>query len=183
VAIPQPETVKPEEQTTMRMTIINQSSDLKTLGARLFGTDTALESALAGLQRLNPHVDFSRMEAGTVILVPEQAGLRDGESASVSGSAFQSFESEVRAGVKGIAARVSSGRKSRLAQQEDFSTLLELEGVKNLFDNDAELKTELEVALQTFKNDQQATKESESLLKVLQEQSTRELAGLGKLMS
>ena len=166
----------------MRMIVINQSTDLKTLGARLFGTDSVRESALAGLQRLNPHVDFTRIEPGTVILVPEQAGLRDGESASVSGTAFEAFAVQARSAVEDIAAHVRSGHDSRLAQQKDFAALLNLQALKGLFESDPDVKTELDAAQETFKNDQQAAKDSESLLTVLQEQSALELAGLEKLL-
>lgn len=166
----------------MRMIVINQSTDLKTLGARLFGTDSVRESALAGLQRLNPHVNFTRIEPGTVILVPEQAGLRDGESASVSGAAFEAFAVQARSAVEDIAAHVRSGHDSRLAQQKDFATLLKSPALQRLFDSDPDLRKELDVVQQIFKDDQLAAKDSESLLKALQEQSALELAGLGKLL-
>ena len=166
----------------MRMIVINQNTDLKALGARLFGIDSARESALAGLQRLNPHVNFDRMEPGTVILVPEQAGLRDGESVSVSGTAFEAFAVQARSAVEGIAAHVRSGHENRLAQQKDFAALLKSPALKRLFESDPDLKKEFDAAQQTFKDDQQAAKESDSLLKALQEQSALELAGLGKLL-
>ena len=167
----------------MRMIVIIRSTDLKTLGARIFGTDSARESALAGLQRLNPHVDFTRIDPGTVILVPEQAGLRDSESASVSGAAFEAFAVQARTAVEDIAAHVRSGHENRLAQQKDFAALLKSPPLQRLFDSDPDQRKEFDAAQQTFKDDQQAAKDSDSLLKALQEQSALELAGLGKLMS
>lgn len=166
----------------MRMIVVKQSTDLQALGARLFGANALSEGALHGLQRLNPHVDFARIESGTVVLVPEQAGLREGQSASVGGAAFEVFSEQARTALDEIAARVRSGHEARLAQQKDFGALLTSRTLKELLNADPDLKSELDVAQQVFKDDRQAAKESETLLKTLQEQSAIELAALGKLV-
>lgn len=167
----------------MRMTVINQNTDLTTLGVRLFSTDTARESTLAGLQRLNPHVDFTRIEPGTVILVPDQAGLRDGESASVGGTAYDAFAAQALSSVEDSAARVRAGHTNRLAQQKELATLLKSPSLRRLLESDPDLKNELDAVQQLFKDDQQAAKDADAMLKLLQEQLALELAGLGELIS
>jgi hypothetical protein len=164
----------------MRMIVIKQGTDLQALGARLLGA--AREGALQSLQRLNPHVDFKRIEPGTVVLVPEQPGLREGESASVGGEAFGAFSEQARAALEATATRVRSGHEARLAQQKDVAAVLKSPALKRLLEADPDLKKELDAALQVFKDDQQAAKESEKLLKTLQDESAVELAALGKLI-
>lgn len=166
----------------MRMIVIKQSTDLQALGARLLGAGGASESALQSLQRLNPHVDFNRIEPGTVLLVTEQPGLREGESASVGGEAFEAFSEQVRAVLEATASRVRSGHEARLAQQKDVAAVLKSPALKKLLESDPDLKKELDAALQVFKDDQRAAKESEKLLKTLQDQSAAELASLTQLL-
>ena len=167
----------------MRIVVTNRDTpDLQALGARLFGAGTAREGALQELQRLNPHVDFNRIEPGTVVLVPEQPGLRSGKSASVGGEAFEAFSEQARAALEATASRVRSGHEARLAQQKDVAAVLKSPALKRLLESDPDLKKERDAALQVFQEDLQAAKESESLLKALQGQSALELAGLGKLL-
>lgn len=172
----------------MRIIVIKQGTDLQALGARLFGAgptregnrEAAREAGLQSLQRLNPHVDFKRIEPGTVMLVPEQPGLRETETASVGGEAFEAFSEQVREALKATAARVGSGHEARLAQQRDFTAVLKSPALRRLLNPD--LEKELAAALQVFKDDQQAAKESELRLEALREQSDAELAILGKLI-
>ena len=167
----------------MRMIVIKQRTDLQALGAQLLGAGAAREGALQSLQRLNPHVDFKqRIEPGTVVLVPEQPGLREGESASVGGEAFESFSEQVRAALEATASRVRSGHEARLAQQKDVVAVLKSPALKKMLESDPDLKKDLDAALQVIKDDQQAAKESEKLLKTLQDQSAAELASLTQLL-
>ena len=166
----------------MRMIVIKQGTDMQALALRVLGSGAAREGAVQGLQRLNPHIDFNRIEPGSVVLVPDQPGAREGESASVSGEAFAAFSEQAKAAVDGAVARVRSGHEARLAEQKDVATVLKAPTLKRLLEADPDLKKELDAALQGFKDDQQAAKESERSMKILQDQVTAELAALGKLL-
>jgi len=166
----------------MRMIVIKQATDLPALGARLLGAGAAHEGALQGLQRLNPHVDFGRLEPGTVLLVPDQPGLCAGESRSVSGEAFDAFEEQVNASVNAAVARVRSGHEALAAQRQEVAALLKSAAVRRLIESDPDLKQELDAAAQVFKQDQQQAKEAEKTMQLLQEQAKAELAALAKLL-
>ncbi|MBI3529361.1 MAG: hypothetical protein HY067_15505 [Betaproteobacteria bacterium] len=166
----------------MRMIIIKQGTDLQTLGTRLLGNADGKEVTLQHLQQLNPHVDFQRIEPGTVLLVPDQPGLKKDESISVSGQAFDAFRDQVSASVEAATTRVRHGYEALASQRSDVNAVLKTAAVKRLLESDPELKAQLEEAAKTFKQDQAAAKASESTLKSLQDDAAAELAALAKLL-
>lgn len=114
--------------------------------------------------------------------MPEQPGLRSGESASVGGGAFAAFSEQARAALEATASRLRSGHEARRAQQKDVAAVLKSPALKRLLESDPDLKKALDAALLVFQEDQQAAKESEKLLKALQDQAAIELAALVKLI-
>lgn len=167
----------------MRMIVIDKGTDLTGLTTRLLGTGGASESAVQNLQRLNPHLDLNRLAPGAVVLVPDQPGLRDGESTSVGGDSFASFAQAASAALDLAAARVRSGHDARLAEQKDVQAVLKSPAVRRVLENDPDLKTQLEALAQGFKDDQQAAKDSDKAMKALLAESAAELAMLAKLLA
>lgn len=166
----------------MRMIVIKQGMELNALGAQLFDSGALREGALAGLQRLNPQADFARLEPGTVLLVPEQAGLREAETSSIGGDAFGALAEQVRVSVGAVVARVQSGHKVRLAQQKEAAEVLESLALPPLLEPGFDLGKELNAALQVFEEDLQQATEAETLLQMLPEELAAELAALRKLL-
>lgn len=166
----------------MRIIVIKQATDLQALGARFAGNASARESGLEQLQRLNPHVDFRRIEPGTVLLVPD-AGVKKGESISVGGQAFEAFREQVQSSLGAAAVQVRQGHQVLADQRQAFSALTKTAAVKRLLDADPDLKPQLAAATAVFKKDQQDAKDAEALLKDLQEGALAELDALGKLLS
>ena len=166
----------------MRMIVIDKGTDLQGLTARLLGTADASESAVQNLQRLNPHLDLNRLTPGAVVLVPDQPGLRDGESTSVGGDGFASFAQAASAALELGAARVRSGHDARLAEQKDVQAVLKSPLLKRALESDPDLRKQLDALAQGFKDDQQAAKDSDKAMKALLGESAAELAVLAKLL-
>lgn len=166
----------------MRMIVIKQGTDLATLSARLLAGGTGNEGALQSLQRLNPHVDFRAIEAGTVLLVPDLPGLRAGESTSISGEAFAAFQQQVSGAVEAAVARVRSGYEALAAQRQDVTAVLKSAAVRRVIEADPDLKSQLDAATQVFKQDQQRAKDAETTLQALQ-QAKDEMQALAKLLA
>ena len=164
----------------MRMIIIKQATDLQALSTRLLTAGAGKEGALLSLQRLNPHVDFNRLDAGTVLLVPDQPGVKTGESTSIGGDAFDAFQEQVRASVDEAVARVRNGYAGLTAQHTEVAAVLKGAALKRALEADPDIKGELERAAQVFKRDQQQAKEAMAQLQALQAQASEELARLAK---
>lgn len=167
----------------MRMIVIDKGTDLTGLTTRLLGSVGASESAVQNLQRLNPHLDLNRLTPGAVVLVPDQPGLREGDSTSVVGESFASFAQATSAALELGAARVRSGHEARLAEQKDVQAVLKSPVLKRVLESDPDLKKHLDALAQGFKDDQQAAKDSDKAMKALLDESATELAVLAKLLA
>ena len=166
----------------MRMFVIKQETDLQALRTKLLTTGAGSESALQTLQSLNPHVDFNRLDAGTVLLVPDQPGVKTNESSSIGGEAFDSFQEQARASVDAAVARVRNGHDNLTAGRTEVAALLKTAALKRVLEADPDIKKELDQAAQVFKQDQQQAKESIAQLLAFQTQVNEELAQLAKLL-
>ena len=166
----------------MRMIVIKQGTNLQALSTRLLAGGAGKEGALQSLQRLNPHVeDFAKIEAGTVLLVPDLPATRDGESTSISGEAFAVFREQVSEAVDAAVARVRSGYEALAAQRKDVTALLKTAAVKRMLEAEPDLRKQLDATTELFKQDQQRAKEAEKTLETLQE-ANHELRALAKLV-
>ena len=132
----------------MRMIVIKQGTDLQALGTRLFGSTAHKDN---GLQRLNPHIDFKKIEAGTVLFVPDQPGLKTGETNSVSGWVFDEFRAQVSDSIDASATRVREGFATLADERQTINAVLKSAAITRLFEADPDLKPQLEAALQIFK--------------------------------
>lgn len=166
----------------MRMIVIKQATDLQSLGARLLVGQTGGGKTLETMKQLNPHVDFSRIAAGSVLLVPEASDLKEGESQSISGEAFDTFAEQALAGLDTVATRVGAAHAKRLADQKELGALLKSAPLKRAIEADAELKAQVDATAAVFKEDQAQAKAADEALKVLKAQMSAELAALGKLL-
>ena len=163
----------------MRMIIVKQPTDLQALSERLLGKGSVSKVVLQSLERLNPHVDFGKIEAGTVLLVPDVPGLRKGESAPVSAEAFEEFQQQIMEGLDAAVARVNRGYETLGSQRKELSAILKPVAVKRILEGDADLMRQLDEATEVSKSDQQRAKEAEKTLQVLRH-AKMELALLAK---
>ena len=166
----------------MRMIVIDEATDLPALSARLFGADGHADGAIDKLTQLNPHIDFKKIAAGTVLLIPEDAGLRPGQTVSVTGDAFAVLREQMLASLDAASTRVRDGYDARLAEQKDLASALSSAAMKRAIEIDADLKPQVDAALQTFKDDQQQAKLANDTLKAFQQQAGAELDRIAKML-
>ena len=166
----------------MRMIVIEQATDLQALTTRLLGAKAGAGAGLDGLKALNPHVDFSKLGAGTVLLVPDLPGLRDGQTGSIAGQAFDTFGQQVLANFDDAATRVRAGHAARLTDQKELVALFKGAALKRAFEADPELKAQADATAQVFKQDPIDAKAADETLKALKDGVGTELAVLAKLL-
>lgn len=166
----------------MRMIVTDKKTSLRTLGIRLLDDEADRVSALEQLKTVNPHVDFKKIEPGTVLLIPDTPGFRDAESASVTGDAFDALREQIVVSVAAAASRLRGGYEALRAEQKEVAVVLKSAAVKRAIETDADLKPQIDAATQVFKQDQQQARDAEKTMQTLQEQVAEELASLTKLL-
>ena len=166
----------------MRMIVIDKTTDLQALTTRLLGAQAGAGTSLDALKRLNPHVEFNKLGAGTVLLVPDLPGLRDDRAASVGGAPFDTFSQQLRADFDAAGTRVQAGHAARLTDQKELVALFRGAALKRAFEADPELKAQADAAAQVFKQDPIDAKAADETLKALKQGLDTELAAFAKLL-
>lgn len=171
----------------MRVIVVNSRADAQGVAARL-----ARERAgrpLDEIEKLNPHVDFTKIEPGTVILVPDRprpAGEEDGEEddkdRSVQGRAFDDLREQVTGAFEAGSARIRRGYDSLASESKEVGALLKSAPVRRAMEADAELKPQVDAAAAVFKQDAADAKAAEQSLKTMKDGIEAELSALAKLL-
>ncbi|MEO8069882.1 MAG: hypothetical protein ABI652_00645 [Acidobacteriota bacterium] len=143
-------------------------------------TDGAV-SALDQLKRLNPHTDVTRIEVGTVLLLPDTPAFAGADGLSVTGDPFSELTDHILSSVEVVSARVRAGHEALAVEQKEVAAVLKLAAVKRALEADPDLKAQIELANQAYKQDQQRAADSEKALRVLQ-LAKNELGELGKVI-
>ena len=168
----------------MRVIVVNSRTDVQTLGTRL-GKDRTGQTFEA-IEKLNPHVDFTRVEPGTVILVPDPPRAADDDAddkdRSIQGRAFDDLREIVGSGLEASSARVRRGYEVLSAEAKEVTAALKSAPVKRAVDADPELKAQVESAAAVFKQDTADAKNAEQTLKSMKERMDEELNALAKLL-
>jgi len=173
----------------VRFIVVNESSDLLTLSRTLFhdggnstGNAAVHNATLDRIKSLNPQVDFNRMEAGTVLLLPDTPDLKDTDSQSIAGDAFADFASHLTEGLGTAAQRVSSGAKALDAEREAVTAMLTTDAVKRQIESDPLLRKQLEDTSEAFTTEQKEIKKAAKEVKTMQVAVRDELAALAKVL-
>ncbi|WP_321796802.1 hypothetical protein [Caballeronia sp. J97] len=167
----------------MRVIVIKQASDLKTLATRLIGKK-ADGSALERMKALNPHADFERLEPGTVLLLPDLPGLKAGDkdTRSITGDALDSFAKDTASGLAAAAKRVAAAADALAADRAGVSGVSKVAAVKRLIDGDPVLKKQLEDAGAAFNREQKELKEAAAQIETMQKLVGEEWSALRQLL-
>jgi hypothetical protein len=170
----------------MRVIVVNSRADAQTIASRL-ARERAGRPA-DEIEKLNPHVDFARIEPGTVILVPDRrspaadAEEDDDKDRSIQGRAFDDLREQTTGAFEGGSGRIRRGYDSLAGETKDVSALLKSATVKRAMESDPELKSQVEAAAAVFKQDAADAKAAEQTLKSMKELMEKELDAIAKLL-
>lgn len=172
----------------MRLIVIKQASDLQALSARLLkkggpaGTHEFSQATLEQVKRLNPHVDFQRIDAGTVLLLPDTPELKDTDSQSPAGNAFEDFVAQTSEGFKAVAQRLRTSADALAADRAAVNAVLKTAAVKRQIESDPLLKKQLDEASSEFTDAQKKAQEAASQLEAMQKEMGDELKALKAML-
>lgn len=148
----------------------------------LLKAGAAAGPALQRIRELNPHVqDLAQLKPGTVLLLPELAGLEAGSGDSVAGEAFDGFAADVSAGLKASSERLRAGMAARDTQRKDVATLLKSAAIKRVLETDPGLRKQADEADTRFKAEQKEGAAALTQLDAMDEAIAAELAKLAKI--
>jgi hypothetical protein len=167
----------------MRVIVVNSKTDAQTLTSRL--SRDLPGQQFEAIEKLNPHVDFSRVEPGTVILVPDPpsaAAGQDTRDRSIQGKAFDDLRDLVGDGFETSSARVRRGYDELAAEAKDITAALKSAPIKRATEADPELKQQVEAAAAVFKQDTADAKAADQTLKSIKQKMDEELDALSKLL-
>jgi hypothetical protein len=172
----------------MRVIVINSRADAQTVASRL--ARERVGRPADEIEKLNPHVDFTRIDPGTVILVPDRispAGTGETEDdndkdRSIQGRAFDDLREQATSALEGGGARVRRGYDALANESKEVTALFKSAQVKRAMESDQELKAQVEAAAAVFKQDAADAKTAEQTLKSMKELMDKELEGLSKLL-
>ena len=176
----------------MRLIVLKQATDIQALSSKLFqksgkgksiGDAAAANATLGRIKALNPHIDFQRLEAGTVLLLPEAPGLKGSDSQSISGDGFAEFAAHTLEGFKTVAERVSAGGERLAEDRHAVNDVLKAGAVKRQLETDPRLKQQLEEAVEEFTAQQKQAQDATKTVDAMQKLLTKELEVIGKLLS
>lgn len=126
-------------------------------------------------------MNLEKIPAGTVLLIPDLPGLREGESSSVMGDAFDAVREGLLASVDAVGARVRGSYEALRAQQKEVSAVVKSAAFRRAL-ADPTLSEQVEAGTQVFKQDREEAKAADETLKALKEKAGAELAALAKLL-
>src|SRR5262249_22363349 len=150
----------------MRVVKIEEKADSESLSALLLKANLSTiqsEKALAALQALNPHVDLTKVPAGTVLLVPDMPSFKVSVSDPVLGNALGEFEQVVRTALEQTAANLKASTAARAAERADIVAVLKGAPLRRIIESDSALKQQVRNATKALQEEQQADQAEETL--------------------
>lgn len=156
----------------MRIFVIKQDTDLKGIGeAVLKKADSPARASLDRIRTLNPHLDESRIAAGTVVLLPDTPEFASDRTDAVAASGFEGFQRDMAVSLRAAGVQLREGLTRRDEQDKEVAKAIKSAAVTRLAADDAELRQHLEAvgkqADARARQSKQATSEFAALEKAL----------------
>lgn len=150
------------------------------LDARLRGESA--EAAVKRLKSLNPHVDFEKLRAGTVLFVPDAPGFKVSAAASTQAGPIEEFRALVTSALKNAARDVKSGTAARAAERGDVATVLKSAAFKRIADTDKDLAQQQDEAQKAMADEEAKDGEAEKTFATMSKAALAALSQIGKLV-
>lgn len=173
----------------MRFAVIEQDSDLQAWRARLATAPEAAPAggppplgpqALAQLKALNPHLDFGRLDVGSVLLLPDAPEL-NAAGRPLGGEAFEGFAAQVAEGLKAVAQRLGREAQAQADERSEVARVLRTPALRRQIEGDALLGRQIDQAQAESERAQEQARQAAGQVEALQEHAAAELARLGKM--
>jgi hypothetical protein len=171
----------------MRVIVIKQATDLANLRTMLFNgangaTPAAADASIERLQALNPHVDFQRIAAKTVLLLPDDPVMAASGSRTIADDAFAEFSANLGAGFKVAAERARVGAEALAAERAAVTEAMKNPVVARQIEADPLLREQLAHAGEASAAEQKAAQAAIKQVDAMRKMATEELRALRELL-
>ncbi len=169
----------------LRPFVLKTDTTLKSLASTVLDgrvKGAQADAALAQLTAANPHVDPHKIEAGTVVLVPDTPGFKAAAASSIQSQPFADFQKTVSTALDAAAAAMRTGNAARAAERHAVATVLKSATFRRLVANTPDLQKAAEAALKAAEQDAAADKQAEAQLGTLNKAALATLADLAKIV-
>ena len=169
----------------MHVVRFKEAASLQDLTSKL--VDRRVGDPAATMKRvkeLNPHVDFKRIKAGTVLILPDEPGIK--QSAKDAGESGKGALGDVASIVYGGLDRARHGTATALetaaAERAEVASALKTGIAKRQLESDPGLRKQLEASSAKAEARQKALKEAAGNVDLLRKSFAEELKAMEKLL-
>lgn len=163
----------------MRIFVIKQDTDLKGVGETLLTkTGQPDRVSLERIKSLNPHLDETRVAAGTVLLVPDTPEFAADRADPVPAGGFEGLEREVLSALRAAGAGLREGLARREEQDKEAGKAIKSAAVGKLAADDGELRKRLDDAGKQATANAKEAKQATSRFDAMEKAVAAELAKL-----
>ena len=130
----------------MRVFVVRTDADARTLATTLLqaGATPAIEkTALEQLRSANPRLDFASIKRGTVLLVPDVAGINIGATKAFGEDVLVALEGSLTQAVKSTVERIEASVKADEEEAKSVSNFFGARAMIDLVANDDALRKSL----------------------------------------
>jgi hypothetical protein len=164
----------------MQIFVVKKDSDIKRVLA------AAPATSMQRLQRFNPHVDFTKLAPGTVLVIPDE--LRDiefpaGDAESIGPDALASFTGFAKDALQASAKRLRAAAERAKAEEGGLAAAVKSQGVNDAAGRDPALKEMIAAALKESQEDGRTSAEGAKAFDALTKAALSELQALGKRLT
>ncbi len=164
----------------MQIFVIKKDSDIKRVLA------AAPATRVQQLQRFNPHVDFTKLAPGAVLVIPDE--LRDiefpaGDAESIGPEALASFTAVAKDAMQASAKRLREAAERAKTEEGALAAAVGSQGVNDAVGRDPGLKEAIGSALKKSQEDARTAAEGIKAFDALSKAALNELQALGKQLS
>ena len=168
----------------MRMMVIKQDTDLDVLKGDLLkarSSGTQVDSAMAALAALNPHLDLDKLSAGQVVLVPDLPPFKVSVSDPVTATPVDQFRQLVSDSLERAGKSLRAAHAAASSGRADVTTALNTAALKRLVESDAALKQQVADVTKAFRQDQADAQQAETDFGAAAKAALEKLTQLSKL--
>jgi hypothetical protein len=125
----------------MRFFVVKQDTDLKALGQTLFKANRNVMTDR--LKTANPHVDFSRVEAGSVLLIPDSGDPHEADAQTIGQAGLERLEREFVAAFRATSERIRNDTSRRNEADKEADKLLRSASIRKIGESEPNLRERL----------------------------------------
>ena len=169
----------------LRVLMVKEETDVKSLSKTVLTTKLSAaqsEVAIASLAAANPHVDFEKVPAGTVLIIPDAPSFKANVGDPVHDDSFAAFEKIVKSGQTSIGDLLETAAAARREERANVTAAFKLAAVQRLAKADPALKEQMDAANAAMKASQEEDAETAKTFAAVQDGITDALETLRKVL-